>query len=83
MLSVGAGATALVHDGGAVDFPPSNKWAVPIASTSCRSTTGSSKTAIRRKRSSSRGKPQDLEIPDLAVSATCVRCRSIQVIRCR
>ena len=74
MLSAGVGATALVHDGSAVEFAPSAKWAVPIA----YNVVPLNYRIVENGYSEEEVKLRDesrkiLEIPDLAVSATCVR----------
>lgn len=74
MTSAGAGATALVHDGGAVDFAPRAKWAVPIAYNVVPLNyriveNGYSEEEIKLRDESRR----ILEIPGLLVSGTCVR----------
>jgi aspartate-semialdehyde dehydrogenase len=74
MLSAGVGATALVHDGSAVEFAPSAKWAVPIA----YNVVPLNYRIVENGYSEEEVKLRDesrkiLEIPDLAVSGTCVR----------
>jgi aspartate-semialdehyde dehydrogenase len=74
MLSAGVGATALVHDGSAVGFPPTAKWAVPIA----YNVVPLNYRIVENGYSEEEVKLRDesrkiLEIPDLAVSGTCVR----------
>ena len=74
MLSTGIGATALVHDGGAVDLAPLDKWAVPIA----YNVVPLNYRVVENGYSEEEVKLRDesrkiLEIPDLAVSGTCVR----------
>jgi aspartate-semialdehyde dehydrogenase len=74
MLSAGVGATALVHDGSAVELAPSAKWAVPIA----YNVVPLNYRIVENGYSEEEVKLRDesrkiLEIPDLAVSATCVR----------
>jgi len=74
LQSVGAGATALVHDGGAVEFPPPNKWAVTIAFNVVPLNyriveDGYSEEEVKFREESRK----ILEIPGLRVSATCVR----------
>lgn len=74
MLSAGVGATALVHDGGAVELAPSTKWAVPIA----YNVVPLNYRIVENGYSEEEVKLRDesrkiLEIPDLAVSGTCVR----------
>ena len=70
------GATALTHDGGAVDFPAPQKFARPIAFNVLPFAgklidDGSGETDEEQKlRNESR---KILEIPDLPVSGTCVR----------
>ena len=72
--SAGVGATALVHDGSAVDFPPPAKWAVPIAFNvvplNYRIVEDGYTEEEVKLRDESR---KILEIPDLPVSGTCVR----------
>jgi aspartate-semialdehyde dehydrogenase len=69
-------ATALVHDGGAVDFPPPSKYVAPIAfnvlpMAGAVVADGSFETDEEQKlRNESR---KILGIPDLRVSGTCVR----------
>lgn len=74
MQRAGAGASALVHDGGAVDFPTPDKWAVPIAYNVVPLNyriveDGYSEEEIKLRDESRK----ILEIPDLPVSGTCVR----------
>jgi aspartate-semialdehyde dehydrogenase len=74
MLSAGVGATALVHDGGAVEFPSPAKWAVPIA----YNVVPLNYRIVENGYSEEEVKLRDesrkiLEIPDLLVSGTCVR----------
>ena len=74
MQSAGPGASALVHDGGAVDFPLPEKWAVPIAYNVVPLNyriveDGYSEEEIKLRDESRK----ILEIPELPVSATCVR----------
>ena len=74
MLSAGVGATALVHDGSAVEFAPTAKWAVPIA----YNVVPLNYRIVENGYSEEEVKLRDesrkiLEIPDLAVSGTCVR----------
>ena len=74
MLSAGVGATALVHDGSAVEFAPAAKWAVPIA----YNVVPLNYRIVENGYSEEEVKLRDesrkiLEIPDLAVSGTCVR----------
>jgi len=74
MRSAGIGATALMHDGGAVAFPASHKWAVPIAYNVVPLNyriveDGYSEEEVKLRDESRK----ILDIPDLAVSATCVR----------
>ena len=71
-----AGAEQLVHGGGALDFPPPNKYVAPIAFNvlplaGALVDDGSGETDEDQKlRNESR---KILGIPDLAVSGTCVR----------
>jgi aspartate-semialdehyde dehydrogenase len=74
MQRAGVGATALVHDGGAVDFPGSTKWAVPIAFNVVPLNyriveDGYSEEEVKLREESRK----ILGIPDLPVSGTCVR----------
>jgi len=74
MQRAGAGATALVRDGGAVDFSPLEKWAVPIAYNVVPLNyriveDGYSEEEVKFREESRK----ILEIPGLLVSATCVR----------
>ena len=74
MQQAGAGATALVHDGAAVDFAAGAKWAVPIA----YNVVPLNYRIVENGYSEEEVKLRDesrkiLEIPDLAVSGTCVR----------
>jgi aspartate-semialdehyde dehydrogenase len=74
MLGAGVGATALVHDGGAVEFPAPAKWAVPIAFNVVPlnyriAENGYSEEEVKLREESRK----ILEIPDLPVSGTCVR----------
>lgn len=74
MQGVGAGATALVHDGGAIAFPTTAKWAVPIAYNVVPLNyriveNGYSEEEVKLREESRK----ILEIPDLPVSGTCVR----------
>jgi aspartate-semialdehyde dehydrogenase len=74
MQAVGAGSTALVRDGGAVEFPASAKWAVPVAFNVVPLNyriveDGYSEEEVKLREESRK----ILEIPDLLVSATCVR----------
>ncbi len=71
---VGLGATALVRDGNAVDFPAGGKWAVPIAYNVVPLNyrlveDGYSEEEVKLREESRK----ILEIPDLLVSGTCVR----------
>jgi aspartate-semialdehyde dehydrogenase len=74
--AVSEGASALTHDGRAVEFPPAEKFpatlafnVVPVAGSLARD--GSGETDEEQKlRAESR---KILGIPDLAVAATCVR----------
>jgi len=74
--AVVAGSEALVHDGGALDFPAPNKYVAPIAFNvvplaGSLVDDGSGETDEDQKlRNESR---KILGIPDLAVSGTCVR----------
>ena len=82
--SAGVGATALVHDGSAVEFAPAAKWAVAIAYNVVPLNyriveNGYSEDEIKLRDESRK----ILEIPDLAVSATCVRVPVWTAIRCR
>jgi aspartate-semialdehyde dehydrogenase len=74
MLSAGVGATALVHDGSAVEFSSPGKWAVPIAYNVVPLNyriveNGYSEEEVKLREESRK----ILEIPDLLVSGTCVR----------
>ena len=74
MLVAGVGATALVHDGRAVEFPAAAKWAVPIAYNVVPLNyriveNGYSEEEVKLRDESRR----ILEIPNLPVSGTCVR----------
>jgi aspartate-semialdehyde dehydrogenase len=74
MLSAGVGATALVHDGQAVGLAAPAKWAVPIAYNVVPLNyriveNGYSEEEVKLREESRK----ILEIPDLAVSGTCVR----------
>src|SRR4029453_8112660 len=74
MRGGGVGAAALVHDGSAVEFPPTGKWAVPIA----YNVVPLNYRIVENGYSEEEVKLRDesrkiLEIPDLAVSGTCVR----------
>jgi aspartate-semialdehyde dehydrogenase len=74
MLSAGVGATALVHDGSAVEFSSPGKWAVPIAYNVVPLNyriveNGYSEEEVKLREESRK----ILEIPDLPVSGTCVR----------
>ena len=74
MLSAGVGATALVHDGSAVELAAPAKWAVPIA----YNVVPLNYRIVENGYSEEEVKLRDesrkiLEIPDLAVSGTCVR----------
>jgi aspartate-semialdehyde dehydrogenase len=72
--SAGAGATALVHDGRALAFPPSAKWAAPIAFNVVPLNyriveDGYSEEEVKLREESRK----ILGIPKLQVSGTCVR----------
>jgi aspartate-semialdehyde dehydrogenase len=74
MRSAGVGATALMHDGGAIAFPASHKWAVPIAYNVVPLNyriveDGYSEEEVKLRDESRK----ILEIPALPVSGTCVR----------
>lgn len=74
IAAVGTSSAQLVRDGGAVDFPPSEKWAVPIAYNVVPlnyvlAEDGYTEEELKLRNESRR----ILEIPDLPVSATCVR----------
>jgi aspartate-semialdehyde dehydrogenase len=74
MQSAGAGATALVHDGSAVDFGSGPKWARPIAYNVVPLNyriveNGYSEEEVKLREETRK----ILEIPDLPVSGTCVR----------
>ena len=74
MQGAGMGATALVHNGAAVEFPASAKWAVPIAYNVVPLNyriveNGYSEEEVKLREESRK----ILEIPDLPVSGTCVR----------
>jgi aspartate-semialdehyde dehydrogenase len=74
MRSAGVGATALMHDGGAIAFPVSHKWAVPIAYNVVPLNyriveDGYSEEEVKLRDESRK----ILEIPNLPVSGTCVR----------
>ena len=74
MLGAGIGATALVHDGRAVEFSAPAKWAVPIA----YNVVPLNYRLVENGYSEEEVKLRDesrkiLEIPDLPVSGTCVR----------
>jgi aspartate-semialdehyde dehydrogenase len=72
--SVGAGGTALVRDGAALAFPAGIKWPVPIA----YNVVPFNYRLVEHGYTDEEVKLRDesrkiLDIPDLAVSATCVR----------
>jgi len=72
--SAGGHAAALLRDGGAIDFPPPRKWAVPIAFNVVPLNyriveDGYSEEEVKLRDESRK----ILEIPDLPVSGTCVR----------
>jgi aspartate-semialdehyde dehydrogenase len=74
MRSAGIGAPALMHDGGAIAFPASLKWAVPIAYNVVPLNyriveDGYSEEEVKLRDESRK----ILEIPNLPVSGTCVR----------
>jgi aspartate-semialdehyde dehydrogenase len=74
MRNAGAGATALVHDGSAIDFASTAKWARPIA----YNVVPLNYRIVENGYSEEEVKLRDesrkiLEIPDLPVSGTCVR----------
>jgi aspartate-semialdehyde dehydrogenase len=74
MQSAGAGATALVHHGGAVELAQGPKWAAPIAYNVVPMNyriveNGYSEEEVKLREESRK----ILEIPDLPVSGTCVR----------
>jgi aspartate-semialdehyde dehydrogenase len=74
LRGAGAGATALVRDGRAIQFAGRHKWAVPIAFNVVPlnyriAEEGYTEEEIKLREESRK----ILEIPDLLVSATCVR----------
>ena len=74
VLAVGAGATALARDGAALSFPAGNKWPVPIA----YNVVPFNYRLVEHGYTDEEVKLRDesrkiLGIPELLVSATCVR----------
>ena len=74
MRAAGAASTALVRDGGAIDFGGRHKWAVPVAFNVVPlnyrlAEEGYTEEEVKLREESRK----ILEIPDLLVSGTCVR----------